>query len=171
MRYGWMLYNGHIFDVIAWKKAFFFLAAQRKPYLICWFVFDILTFSSYPVLGSPKDLVTKDVTESSFVASWTAAPGNVRGYRVAWKSLFTEEAGEKTVRGDVTTTVLDGLTPETRYKVSVYAAYGRGEGEPLVGEETTDGKSFPTCVMHLPEQWTLLSFARLRRAQWKSVLL
>ncbi|KAI4875292.1 hypothetical protein NFI96_022562 [Prochilodus magdalenae] len=90
------------------------------------------------VLGSPKDLVTKDVTETSFSASWTAAPGNVRGYRVAWKSLFTEEAGEKTVPGDVTTTVLDRLTPETRYKVSVYAAYGHGEGEPLVGEETTD---------------------------------
>ncbi|XP_076834641.1 collagen alpha-1(XII) chain isoform X3 [Brachyhypopomus gauderio] len=90
------------------------------------------------VLGAPKDLVTKDVTETSFDASWTAAPGNVHRYRVAWRSLFTNEAGEKTVPGDVTTTVLGGLTPETRYKVSVYAAYGRGEGEPLEGEETTD---------------------------------
>ncbi|KAM9466860.1 collagen alpha-1(XII) chain isoform 2-T2 [Clarias gariepinus] len=90
------------------------------------------------VLGSPKDLVTKDVTESSFAVLWTAASGNVRHYRVTWKSLFSEEAGEKTVPGDVTSTVLEGLTPETRYKVSVYAAYGLGEGEPLVGEETTD---------------------------------
>uniref|UniRef100_A0A668A865 Collagen alpha-1(XII) chain n=1 Tax=Myripristis murdjan TaxID=586833 RepID=A0A668A865_9TELE len=89
-------------------------------------------------LGSPKDLVTTDVTDTSFVVSWTAAPGNVRHYRVRWKSLFTEEAGEKTVRGDITTTVLEGLTPETRYQVSVYAGYGHGEGEPLVGEETTD---------------------------------
>ncbi|KAK3562956.1 hypothetical protein QTP86_011711 [Hemibagrus guttatus] len=90
------------------------------------------------VLGSPKDLVTKDVTESSFAVFWTAAPGNVRHYRVTWKSLFSDEAGEKTVPGDVTTTVLEGLTPETRYMVSVFAAYGLGEGEPLVGEETTD---------------------------------
>ncbi|XP_063040582.1 collagen alpha-1(XII) chain isoform X2 [Engraulis encrasicolus] len=89
-------------------------------------------------LGSPKDLVTSNVTDTSFVASWTAAPGNVRRYRVTWKSLFTNEAGEKMVPGDVTTTRLDGLTPETRYKVSVYAAYGHGEGQPLVGEETTD---------------------------------
>ncbi|XP_016340926.1 collagen alpha-1(XII) chain-like [Sinocyclocheilus anshuiensis] len=89
-------------------------------------------------LGSPTNLVTSDVTESSFVASWTAAPGNVRLYRVTWKSLFSEEAGEKTVPGDITTTVLDGLTPETRYKVSVYAAYSSKEGEPLHGEETTD---------------------------------
>uniref|UniRef100_A0A673M095 Collagen alpha-1(XII) chain n=1 Tax=Sinocyclocheilus rhinocerous TaxID=307959 RepID=A0A673M095_9TELE len=91
-------------------------------------------------LGSPTNLVTSDVTESSFVASWTAAPGNVRLYRVTWKSLFSEEAGKKTVPGDITTTVLDGLTPETRYKVSVYAAYSSKEGEPLHGEETTDGK-------------------------------
>ncbi|XP_073783716.1 collagen alpha-1(XII) chain isoform X3 [Danio rerio] len=89
-------------------------------------------------LGSPSNLVTSDVTENSFVASWTAAPGNVRLYRVTWKSLFSEEAGEKTVPGDVTTTVLDGLTPETRYKVSVYAVYSRAEGAPLHGEETTD---------------------------------
>lgn len=45
------------------------------------------------------------------------------------------------------TTVLDGLTPETRYKVSVYAAYSRKEGQPLHGEETTDGKSIPACIM------------------------
>uniref|UniRef100_A0A665VXT7 Collagen, type XII, alpha 1a n=1 Tax=Echeneis naucrates TaxID=173247 RepID=A0A665VXT7_ECHNA len=89
-------------------------------------------------LGSPRDLVTSDVTDTSFAASWTAAPGRVRQYRIRWKSLFTEETGEKTIPGDTTTTVLDGLTPETRYQVSVFAGYGHGEGQPLDGEETTD---------------------------------
>uniref|UniRef100_A0A7N5ZTQ2 Collagen alpha-1(XII) chain n=1 Tax=Anabas testudineus TaxID=64144 RepID=A0A7N5ZTQ2_ANATE len=89
-------------------------------------------------LGSPRDLVTKDVTDTSFAVSWTAAPGNVRQYRIRWKSLFSEEAGETTIPGDTTATVLEGLTPETRYQVSVYAVYGHGEGQPLVGEETTD---------------------------------
>ncbi|KAM8833742.1 collagen alpha-1(XII) chain isoform 2-T2 [Synchiropus picturatus] len=89
-------------------------------------------------LGSPKDLVTKDPTDTTFVVLWTAAPGNVRQYRVKWKSLFTEETGEKMVRGDMTSTILEGLTPETRYEVSVFAGYGHGEGQPLVGEETTD---------------------------------
>lgn len=92
-------------------------------------------------LGSPRDLVTSDVTESSFGVSWTAAPGNVRQYRITWKSMFSDEAGEKTIRGDTTDTVLDGLTPETLYHVSVYAIYGHGEGQPLTGEETTDSKS------------------------------
>ncbi|XP_072554842.1 collagen alpha-1(XII) chain isoform X2 [Paramormyrops kingsleyae] len=89
-------------------------------------------------LGSPKDLVTRDVTDTSFAVLWTAAPGNVLRYRVTWQSLFTDESGEKSVPGDMTNTVLDRLTPETRYRVSVYATYRRGEGEPLVGEETTD---------------------------------
>lgn len=62
----------------------------------------------------------------------------MRSYRLKWKSLYTEETREKSVPGDVTTTVLEGLTPETRYQVSVYAAYGRGEGEPLVGAESCD---------------------------------
>ncbi|XP_041828166.1 collagen alpha-1(XII) chain isoform X2 [Melanotaenia boesemani] len=89
-------------------------------------------------LGSPRDLVTKDVTDTSFAVSWTAAPGNVRQYRIKWNSLFTEEAGEKTIPGDTTATVLEGLTPETLYKVSVFAGYGHGEGQPLTGEEMTD---------------------------------
>lgn len=91
-------------------------------------------------LGSPRDLVTRDVTDSSFLVTWIAAPGNVRQYRVTWKSLFSGEAGEKTVAGDTTATVLEGLNPETRYQVSVFAGYGHGEGQPLVGEETTDGE-------------------------------
>lgn len=84
--------------------------------------------------------MTKDVTDTSFGVSWTAAPGNVRQYRLRWKSLFTEEVGEKTIAGDVTATVLEGLTPETRYQVSVFAGYGHGDGQPLLGEETTDSK-------------------------------
>uniref|UniRef100_A0A9J7YJA2 Collagen alpha-1(XII) chain n=1 Tax=Cyprinus carpio carpio TaxID=630221 RepID=A0A9J7YJA2_CYPCA len=113
----------------------------RPTYSISTNLFFFVFFLNHSELGSPTNLVTSDVTENSFVASWTAAPGNVRLYRVTWKSLFSEEAGEKTVPGDITTTVLDGLTPETRYKVSVYAAYSSKEGEPLHGEETTDASA------------------------------
>ncbi|XP_061897868.1 collagen alpha-1(XII) chain-like isoform X2 [Entelurus aequoreus] len=89
-------------------------------------------------LGSPRDLVTKDPTDTSFVVNWVAAPGKVRQYRITWRSLLTGESGEKRIQGDLTSTILDGLTPETRYEVSLYAVYGIGEGQPLVGEETTD---------------------------------
>uniref|UniRef100_A0A3B4AB57 Uncharacterized protein n=1 Tax=Periophthalmus magnuspinnatus TaxID=409849 RepID=A0A3B4AB57_9GOBI len=98
-------------------------------------------------LGSPRDLVTSDVTDTSFAVSWSAAPGRVRLYRVTWKSLYSEESGEKSIQGSLTETVLQGLTPETRYQVSVYAAYGHGEGQPLVGEETTDSANARTIVV------------------------
>uniref|UniRef100_A0A8C7CY01 Collagen type XII alpha 1 chain n=1 Tax=Oncorhynchus kisutch TaxID=8019 RepID=A0A8C7CY01_ONCKI len=89
-------------------------------------------------LGSPRDLVTSDVTDTSFAASWTAALGNVKMYSIRWKSMYSDESGEKMVPGDVTNTVLEGLTPETLYQVSVLASYGRGDGSPLTGQETTD---------------------------------
>lgn len=99
-------------------------------------------------VGPPKYLVTSDVTDTSFAASWTAAPGNVKMYRVQWKSLFSEEAGDKTVPGDVTTTVLEGLTPETLYQVSVVAAYSHKDSDPLNGQETTDGKKVSFSRLH-----------------------
>ncbi|KAM9339586.1 collagen alpha-1(XII) chain [Symphorus nematophorus] len=92
-------------------------------------------------VGPPKNLVTRDVTDTSFAASWTAAPGNVQSYRVRWKSLFSNEAGDKTVPGDVTSTVLEGLTPETLYQVSVVAAYDHKDSDPLTGQETTDASA------------------------------
>lgn len=90
--------------------------------------------------GPPRNLVTSEVTDTSFAASWTAAPGNVKTYRIRWKSLFSAETGAKTVPGHVTSTVLEGLTPETLYQVSVVAEYGHKDSAPLTGEETTDGK-------------------------------
>ncbi|XP_035534688.1 collagen alpha-1(XII) chain isoform X2 [Morone saxatilis] len=91
-------------------------------------------------VGPPKNLVTSDVTDTSFAVSWTAAPGNVNAYRVQWKSMF-EEAREKTVPRDVTDTVLEGLSPETLYQVSVVAVYDRKDSEPLTGQETTDASA------------------------------
>uniref|UniRef100_A0A3P9LM25 Collagen, type XII, alpha 1b n=1 Tax=Oryzias latipes TaxID=8090 RepID=A0A3P9LM25_ORYLA len=88
--------------------------------------------------GPPKNLVTSDVTDSAFSVSWTAAPGDVKMYKVFWKSMFSEESGEKMVAGDVTDTILDGLTPETRYQVSVVALYGYVDSDPLTGLETTE---------------------------------
>uniref|UniRef100_A0AAR2LEQ9 Collagen, type XII, alpha 1b n=1 Tax=Pygocentrus nattereri TaxID=42514 RepID=A0AAR2LEQ9_PYGNA len=98
-------------------------------------------------LGSPRDLTTSDVTDSSFMLSWSAAPGRVRQYRVRWKSQFSDESGEKMVPGDVTSTLLEGLSPETRYQISVFATYGLGEGEPLVGEETTDASAAAKALL------------------------
>ena len=98
-------------------------------------------FCSSSELSPPRDLVTGDVTPTGFSASWTPAPGPVREYRVLWKSLLSQEAGEKTVPGDQSQTPLEGLTPETLYQVSVVAVFPHGQSPPLLGQETTDGES------------------------------
>ncbi|XP_059354175.1 collagen alpha-1(XII) chain-like isoform X2 [Carassius carassius] len=113
-------------------------------------------------VGSARDLITSDVTDTSFMASWTAAPGRVRHYRVRWRSMFSEESGENMVHGDVTSTLLENLTPETRYQVSVLASYDRGDGEPLVGEETTDASASAKAVLVSDET------ERTMRVTWKA---
>ncbi|XP_047243771.1 collagen alpha-1(XII) chain isoform X2 [Girardinichthys multiradiatus] len=104
--------------------------------------------------GPPKDLVTSEVTNTSFRASWTPAPGNVQAYQVYWKSLFSEEHGEKTVPGDATSTILEGLTSETRYQVTVIATYSYKDSDPLTGLETTDASpaAKSLTVSHETEQ-------------------
>ena len=91
--------------------------------------------------------MTKDVTTNSFGVSWTAAPGYVRQYRVKWKSVVSQETGETIVPGGLTATVLEGLTPATRYQVWVYAGYGNGEGDPLTGMETTKSIGEYLCTL------------------------
>lgn len=55
--------------------------------------------------------------------------------------FFPEESGEMMVPGDVTNTVLQSLSPETPYQVTVVATYDHKDSDPLVGQETTDGKT------------------------------
>lgn len=95
--------------------------------------------SSSSEVGPPKKLLVSNVTDSSFAASWTAAPGNVQSYQIKWKSMFSEESGQKTVPGHITTALLDGLSPETLFQVSVVANYQDGDSGALTGQETTDG--------------------------------
>uniref|UniRef100_A0A8C5CCN3 Collagen type XII alpha 1 chain n=1 Tax=Gadus morhua TaxID=8049 RepID=A0A8C5CCN3_GADMO len=97
--------------------------------------------TTLPELTPPRDLVTDDVTPTSFSASWTPAPGPVQEYRVLWKSLVSQEAGEKTVPGDQSRIPLEELTPETLYQVSVVAVYPHGQSPALLGQETTDASA------------------------------
>ncbi|XP_051868952.1 collagen alpha-1(XII) chain-like isoform X2 [Pristis pectinata] len=88
--------------------------------------------------GSPRNLVTRNITPTTIEASWSPAPGNVQSYRITWKSLFGDDRGEKLVLASTPYTTLDNLQPETRYQILVYAAYSDGEGDPLEGEEITE---------------------------------
>ncbi|XP_009571425.1 PREDICTED: collagen alpha-1(XII) chain-like, partial [Fulmarus glacialis] len=88
--------------------------------------------------GSPRNLVTTDITDTTVGLSWTPAPGAVNDYRIVWKSLYDDTMGEKRVPGNTVDAVLEGLEPETKYRISVYATYSSGEGDPVEGEAFTD---------------------------------
>ncbi|KFP75574.1 Collagen alpha-1(XII) chain, partial [Acanthisitta chloris] len=88
--------------------------------------------------GSPRNLVTTDITDTTVGLSWTPASGTVNHYRILWKSLYDDTVGEKTVPGNTVDAVIEGLEPETKYRISVYAAYSSGEGDPVEGEAFTD---------------------------------
>lgn len=90
--------------------------------------------------GSPRNLVTTDITDTTVGLSWTPAPGTVNHYRIIWKSHYDDTMGEKRVPGNTMDAVIEGLEPETKYRISVYAAYSSGEGDPVEGEAFTDGK-------------------------------
>ncbi|XP_061479123.1 collagen alpha-1(XII) chain isoform X1 [Rhineura floridana] len=106
--------------------------------------------------GSPRDLVTRDITDSTIGVSWTAAPGSVHHYRIVWKSLYDDQSGEKTVPGNVINSILENLQPETRYKISVLASYRSGEGAPLEGEATTEVSPSSRTVRVDEEQETTM---------------
>ncbi|XP_077566419.1 collagen alpha-1(XII) chain isoform X2 [Stigmatopora nigra] len=91
--------------------------------------------------GPPRDLKTQDVTDRSFTAQWAAAPGPVKAYHLKWRSAHSDQSGEKFLRGDVTDTLLDGLSPETLYRLSVVAVYQGSESRPLAGHQTTDASA------------------------------
>uniref|UniRef100_K7FGW4 Collagen alpha-1(XII) chain n=1 Tax=Pelodiscus sinensis TaxID=13735 RepID=K7FGW4_PELSI len=88
--------------------------------------------------GSPRDLVIRDITDTTMRLSWTPAPGAVRRYRIVWRSLYDGQTGEDTVPGNAINTMLENLEPETKYKISVFASYSSGDGAPLEGEATTE---------------------------------
>uniref|UniRef100_A0A3P8PJ48 Collagen, type XII, alpha 1b n=1 Tax=Astatotilapia calliptera TaxID=8154 RepID=A0A3P8PJ48_ASTCA len=80
---------------------------------------------------APTNLVTSEVTQSSFRATWTPPNGTVEKYDVTY--MMT--AGE--LNGSVSTVVLENLNPLTEYVISVYAVVGKQSSEPLRGTETT----------------------------------
>ncbi|EPY83208.1 hypothetical protein CB1_000591007, partial [Camelus ferus] len=117
--------------------------------------------------GSPQDLITKDITDTSIGAYWTSAPGMVRvsedaktlkvdeetenTMRVTWKPAPGKVANYRVVyrpRGGgrqmvakvpptVTSTVLKRLQPQTTYDITVLPVYKTGEGKLRQGSGTT----------------------------------
>uniref|UniRef100_A0A8B9RJI1 Collagen alpha-1(XII) chain n=1 Tax=Astyanax mexicanus TaxID=7994 RepID=A0A8B9RJI1_ASTMX len=83
------------------------------------------------------ELRIRDVTHSSMMLHWDAAPGLVRKYTITYKPQ-EGELKELEVDGDLTTTKLENLRSQTEYDVAVTPVYDTGLGSPMLNQAITD---------------------------------
>lgn len=91
-----------------------------------------------PEQGSVRSLRVSEETTNSFRVSWQPAPGAVLRYHLTYEPVG--DAGsrmEMATDGPETTVVLQGLRPETTYRVIVTPEYQSGSGVPLQTDGTT----------------------------------
>ncbi|XP_075411532.1 tenascin-X [Tenrec ecaudatus] len=90
-----------------------------------------------PVLESPRDLQFSDIEETSAKVSWLPPPSRVDSFKVSYQLADGGEPQSVQVDGRTQTQTLRGLTPSTRYEVTVVSVRGFEESEPLTGFLTT----------------------------------
>lgn len=88
--------------------------------------------------GPVRNLRVSEETTESFRVSWQPAPGDVTRYRLTYQPVGDESSKmETTTIGPETTTALQGLQPQTTYRVTVTPEYQTGAGVPLQTDGTT----------------------------------
>ncbi|KAJ8394654.1 hypothetical protein AAFF_G00044570 [Aldrovandia affinis] len=88
-------------------------------------------------LGTPRDLVTSEVTARGFRVSWSHAPGAVEKYRVVYYPTQGGQPDEAVVDGSENSVVLQYLNSMTEYQLAVFAVYTSVASKAIRGSETT----------------------------------
>ncbi|KTG44213.1 hypothetical protein cypCar_00020928 [Cyprinus carpio] len=79
--------------------------------------------------GPPQNLQVFNATTTSLTTKWDHAPGKVQNYRIT----YTQIGGKKN------TVILQKLTPDTPYYITVAAVYANGDAKDISGQ----GKTLP----------------------------
>ncbi|XP_032815568.2 collagen alpha-1(XII) chain-like isoform X2 [Petromyzon marinus] len=91
-------------------------------------------------LAGPRNARTHDVTTHSMRVRWDAA-GDASGYRLVFSPVDagsdTSQEREVTVGASIKDTLLDRLTPNTEYRIALYALYADQGSEPIPLQDTT----------------------------------
>ncbi|XP_053777280.1 tenascin isoform X5 [Desmodus rotundus] len=88
-------------------------------------------------MGSPKEVIFSDITENSATVSWMAPTAQVESFRVTYVPIAGGTPQVVTVDGTKTRARLVKLLPGSEYLVSIIAAKGFEESEPVSGTFTT----------------------------------
>ncbi|XP_057607669.1 tenascin-X isoform X1 [Chionomys nivalis] len=90
-----------------------------------------------PVLESPHDLQFSEIGETSARVNWVPPPSRVDSFKISYQLADGGEPQSVVVDGRTQTQVLQGLSSDTRYEVTVVSVRGFEESEPLTGFLTT----------------------------------
>ncbi|XP_036915037.1 tenascin isoform X4 [Sturnira hondurensis] len=88
-------------------------------------------------MGSPKEIIFSDITENSAAVSWMAPTSQVESFRVTYVPIAGGTPQVVTVDGTRTQARLVKLLPGSEYLVSIIAAKGFKESEPISGTFNT----------------------------------
>nr|XP_019586745.1 PREDICTED: tenascin isoform X3 [Rhinolophus sinicus] len=88
-------------------------------------------------MGSPKEIIFSDVTENSATVSWMAPTAQVDNFRITYVPIAGGDPSVVSVDGRKTQVRLVKLLPGAEYLVSITAAKGFEESEPVSGTFTT----------------------------------
>ncbi|XP_018587674.1 collagen alpha-1(XII) chain isoform X3 [Scleropages formosus] len=87
--------------------------------------------------GPPQNLQVYNATTTSLTVKWDHAPGRVQNYRIT----YSPEAGGRTqttqIGGKKNSVILQKLTPDTPYYITVTAVYSTGEMKDISGSGKT----------------------------------
>ncbi|XP_036915039.1 tenascin isoform X6 [Sturnira hondurensis] len=97
----------------------------------------VLSAEASTAMGSPKEIIFSDITENSAAVSWMAPTSQVESFRVTYVPIAGGTPQVVTVDGTRTQARLVKLLPGSEYLVSIIAAKGFKESEPISGTFNT----------------------------------
>ncbi|CAG6021052.1 unnamed protein product [Menidia menidia] len=108
---------------------------------------------SYP---SPTDLRFSDLGSREVQLHWINPSEPVQQYRVVYHSAEGQSPHEVVVSGSESTVLLDGLSSQTLYHISIFPVYADNVGLALRGTVTTLALAMPTDLEVTPSSYSTL---------------
>ncbi|XP_038672798.1 collagen alpha-1(XII) chain-like isoform X2 [Scyliorhinus canicula] len=103
--------------------------------------------------GGPRNMRVYDATTNSLSVSWDHAEGAVQQYRIIYAPTVGDPIEEFTfVPGRRNNVLLQPLTADTPYRISVVAMYADGDGGQLTGDGKTVGLLEPRNL-RVSDEW------------------
>ncbi|XP_034028029.1 collagen alpha-1(XX) chain [Thalassophryne amazonica] len=111
-----------------------------------------------PVLiyPSPTDLRFSELSSKEVKLHWTNPARPVQQYRVVYHSAEGQSPQEVVVPGSESTVLLEGLSSQTLYHVSIFPVYEHNVGLALRGTVTTLPLAMPTNLQVSPSSYNTL---------------